>query len=391
MKNNFYKQHVRLFFHYDFDIKTFVCLKIIRSIMNNIIKKFPTKYDYIKWRRDSFGGYHSSSIITQNLDIVFSLDLVTIDDRFLKHDSTWIEEYLTLIFDKNSFCVPQEVLNNAKLERINYAQETMYNSSYVAEKLLSKQILNKEDSEILYPEEMETIKQISQSDILDILHSLSKHLFKVSYFNIKEDKLNRIKTLIPKFNERTIKFNFQNIVNENICIEESKKELSSSLYLIAFKFNCKSCFLTSKLVYYYLKSTKSFIFEIIREKYGLIYSYYVVTHKNKNYFFLEMNIEKKSILLVKNIINDFLLDPKKYISNSKFLEIKKEYVNFMKSNLKSQEYLYDFIDYQYFDQKVYTLEEFIKQIKNLTYQDFLKMIKSISLSSECFVKGENNA
>ncbi len=391
MKNNLYKQHVRLFFHYEFDLKTLECLKIIKLAMNEVFKKFSTRYEYIKWRRDSFGGYHNSTITTQNLDIVYCLDLVTIDDRFLKTDATWIEEYLTLLFDKNSYIITQEALSDAKIKIITYIENALYDPSYNASKLLSNKILEQNVADILYPDAIEIVNQITCEDVLSVLQSLGKHLFKVSYFNLKEEKLDRIKKLIPNYYEKKLKLNLQNIKNENLFIEETKKELNSSIYLLAFKFNREKCFFTSDLVFYYLKSTKSFIFEIIREKYGLIYAYYLNATRNQNYFFLEMNIEKKSIELVRSIINDFLISPKKYLSNKKFREIKREFINHFKADSKSLEFLYNFVDNQYFDFEVYTLDEYLALIKNLSYKDFISILQTISLSSECYLKGENNA
>ncbi len=386
-KNKFYKGHFRLYFQFDFTYKTYLSLFFISELFNELFKKFPTLYDYIKWRKNNFGGYHPCYLSNKNGFIVFYIDFIFVNEELLNISSSWLEEIISLLFDEKQFNLQESSFNNEKKKCLLKIKESQKNALYVATRKIYEISLNNFDYACLNPLNEEEILKLTIDDIKNTFVSLKDHLFHVSSFNLSETKKRKLKQILPQYEEKRFPFIFLNIAKENIIITKKEENVLHNAYSLLFKIANQKYFYDADLLYYYLKDMRSFLFKVIREKYGLIYSYEVNVDKHDNFFSICLIINKDKISLLKKIINDFLINPSKYINLNEFKEMKNEYLNNLISLAKSQEYVYTYNDVDYYNPPLKDLSNYVKYIKHSTYKTFLKIISTIKLVNEYYLEG----
>lgn len=388
MINNSFKEHFRLYFNFEFTYKNYLALKVISDLMNEMFKPFSSRYEYIKWRRNIFGGYHLCHLNTKNKSIIFYIDLVSVSDNLLKHDYIWYKELLKLIFSQDSFRLDETAFENEKNKLMMGLKERESNSSFISTNRLLKAALDEDNFKNVYPLDYKTIKELKIKDVFDVFVSLKDHLFHTSSFNMPSSRYEEILSNIPHYEEKKLSFYYKNIKNENILISEKIKNVSNNSYSLLYKINSEKHPYNMDIVYYYLRHSKSIFFNVIREQYGLIYAYDVYCNAHDNYFVLNMNIKETKKELVKEIISDFINNPHKYISENDFKLIKAEYLNFQRSFAKSKEYVYGYNDENFYEPARINFKEYIRKLSKTSYKQFQVMIKTIAYAGECFIKGE---
>lgn len=384
-KNNINKVHFRLYFNYLFSYKTYAALKIFSEVFNEMFSEFKTRYDYIKWRRSINGGFHPSFLKTKDGQIVYYIDFVSLKCKMLDFDTLWYEEIISLLFDESVFLLDENAFENAKQKYLTYMNNCFCNASYQSVKYLYSKSFLEDKFCFFFPDNVEIIENLRIEDIKNIFLTLKDHLFYVSSFNLDEKELRCIKDKLPKYSEKKIPYVRFDVDKFNKALRKQDCLIENNNYSLLFKLDSFNDVFVFDLFFYYLRGTKSAFFEVLREKYGLIYAYNLIYERHYNFFSIDFTIDEKQIGIVDNVINDFLSFPKKYFSLEKFKTIKNEFVNLHKANMKSEEFSYLFDCNAYYDIKLLNTNEYFASIKRIKYTDIIDFIKGISYVGNCFL------
>lgn len=390
MQNKYLKKHLKLNFKFDFSLKSCTCFYLIKELFNYTFKDFKTRYDYIAYRNNLYGGRHDDDIVYHHHDLVYSIDLVSIKEEVLKEKSSWLEEFLNLLFKENSFKLSKAIFEKEKKLLLTTLENYYVDPFFIARNNLLKMALNIEDYYSIFPFQIAEIKKITPDDLLYYLNNLKSHLFKVDYLGYTLEEQEEINRLLPNYVAQKITLNYINVKN-NIFKSEYDQRINSSVYLVLYSFPQEKYYLFSNILSAYFENVLSFLFQILREKYALLYSYNVYYQNNTNFLIFELPIEYRNKNLAKKIIADFFLKPTFYLTKKTFIKFKKEFLSSLIVHQNNQEVIFKYNSSQIFAKDLISLDNYIKQIKSLTYIDMISMIKEMNFLGEYFLRSEKDA
>lgn len=342
----------------------------------------------------SMDAFFTSQRVGNTSNIFFCVDLVApsvVEDNYLESAFGLIEEILLY----PNF-TDEKLLETIKRTYISKIIYKISDSSTRANRLFFDNVFNDENSRYSCSIDPEYIKDIINSITLDDLKEAYKKTINENSFyrgivfgNISLEDFKLFRTYVPyKNNNSTIDYSIPtNISNEDKEISDPEAN-ESTLYVTYEMDNADEA--TCKLFSSIFNGSNGLCHQILREKYGLVYSSYISIYVYRKAFVVKAKIDKNNKQKTLDAINEI-------ISIAKDKDKLKELLAYAKGYIKSEDYLLserkdDIIDN--LDDHIrgvcgdFNYNEFIKNIDSYTEEDIASKVQTLKYKNTFMYRGD---
>lgn len=294
----------------------------------------------------------------------------------------------------------ESVLKEIKTDMYNSFVNTYKQMRYDINTRFNKTVLKELSGNInTYdtPEEYSAcLDSINDKDIIDFYNKLLDSHYKTVFFgNYSNKDINKILSMFKFKNSKNYKYDFREIINLTEGYNEYvSKDFNQSVLFVTYRFKNMEKYsrpwFISVLNYIINNGSDGILFNILRTKYGLVYSCNSFVIYNSNVFILKADIDKKNKDKTLEVINEFfdIMNDREEISRR---------LEFAKAKLRESIYLSDDTPMEKFA-KAWAIifkknpsdRGFIKNVNDITVDDVIDFINSLEDKNIFFYKGDKD-
>lgn len=332
--------------------------------------------------------YGSQKIFSLNADLV-SFDAIKDDYS----DSAF--EFIRNILYCPDF-TDEKMLGIVKRKLISNITLDLSDNEILASNLYTQNVLYEEDRKYDSSIDIEYITSIINSITLDDLkkeyeYILSNFQSGLVFGNISSEQFNKFRKYIPleSNNEKLDYSKYVQTKEGNIEIE--KDDITQSYIYVTYDIDDLD-YARLMTLRYILNSSNGLCHQLLREKYGLVYSCHtgIMYYSKKLYFYAETDKEKKEQFL--KAIDELVSVLNNKESLDELLKYAKEKINANEYSLSEEkDRMFDLLDNYILNLfEGYNRNEIINQINNMTGEDLTNTIKTLKKKNVFILRSSNN-
>lgn len=239
---------------------------------------------------------------------------------------------------------------------------------------------------------IEDVKKVNKAELIKLHNKIKKCPISIIYQG--NNKFNQFENVKSVFNDDFELPEFNNIPLRNKEFVYGEEEFDNphsfiiSVYIIDFEFSIRENYVFRILVTI-IGGNNSILFDEIREKKGVCYSIYATPFSSEKVFNITTQVSRKKIDETLSSIDVIMNDLDSYLTTKRFeiakmdlitqlIDISDDAIQLFNNNIVSL----------YKRNREFDYEKSIEIINSITYQDVIKLSKSIKKISTYVVKGK---
>ena len=377
---------------------------LISNILSNYISKTNTVYKTKKEICDKCDELYSLELgggLTFIYNSVFYfLDISLIDEKVLnvKYFDDAIEFIKDIVFNiriENNK-LDKKTIDEIKKDLINKKRNSLANPRYRSMIHFSKNNFidykYTQNTITNIDEFIELIDSITDQDIIDFYNEVINSFYRGYVFgNVSDKEFDKINNLFtgPR-NTKIIKYD-TNIKLNDKDIEIGDDETTQSLLINTYYIDDNdSNYVVYNVLDSMIDSMEGLLMELLRTKYGIVYSASTDISYNLKYLTIECDIDKKNKQKCLDAIDEmFEMLHDKTILQRQLDIAKKKYNETFETYTENKGSVIMEVDKKVFEKRI-SREEEIELINKITIDDILKILPNIKKVNTYFYRGDKN-
>ena len=346
----------------------------------------------------SFMIYEGTSIIQAksfHYFLVSMIDEKVLDVNYFDDAIKFMKDIFFNIRIENNK-LDEKTINEIKKEMIDNQKNSLANPKTKAHRYYMKNIfLEKEMSNFIFTdiEEFENVvNSITNEDILDYYNTVNNSIYRGYVFgNVSEEQFDKINEVFNgKRNPKKIDYNKEVTINPK-DIEYHDEETSQSTLICTYKIDDnKNNYIVYDVFDTMIDSMEGLLMELLRTKYGIVYSAYSEIGFELKYFSVNCEIDKKNKDKCLKAIDEMfeMLKDKEVVE--KYLTIaKKKFNESFETYTEEKMSVVAEVDKKVFEKRM-PKEEAIKLINKVSAEDIINILPNFKKVNTYFYRGDKN-